>query len=401
MYNINKMTAKIVPDHSDIKGRASMRKVARLLLLFLLFTFGAGGVFAGSGGTAKNVPVTTQGPDVWEYTTSSSTNTYNNTVTQNGGTTDSVISNTNNYNNVNPYDWAFTDCALFRANCGYLWDWLGAKGEYLGSVTSNVGSPYVSSASSSASSSSSATVTTTDQYDVAKLYKYYNSSINTLAGFEVSSRSDTEVQNEDDQNTNTETDTTNTTTVTDYYTQDQAIVNNYVCECDPIILDLDGSGKADVPISYLPHAPLFHRESAIVFDITGDGTQILTEWLGPNSGLLAVPDKNGNITSVNQLFGNSGGFNDGFEKLSLRDKNHDGKIEGDELNGLYVWRNLARDGKVHPGELVSVQSLGITSISLHRRNFKSTFVRNGKTYTAWEWWPSAMRFTPKANQPNL
>jgi len=90
------------------------------------------------------------------------------------------------------------------------------------------------------------------------------------------------------------------------------------------------------------------------------------------------------------LFGVTGGYDNGYEKLSLRDKNGDGKLTGAELAGLSVWVDANGNGKVDKGELHSLQSLHITALDLHQKNFKSTFVMNGKSQTMWDWWPTAM-----------
>jgi len=113
--------------------------------------------------------------------------------------------------------------------------------------------------------------------------------------------------------------------------------NIWVYPYSPIILDLDGSGEPDVANhEWLPHAPKFYTQHMTVFDMIGNGVPILTEWVGPHAGILCVPDQNGKVTSALQLFGTAGGFDDGYEKLSLLDKNHDGVLTGDELKGLYV-----------------------------------------------------------------
>jgi hypothetical protein len=178
--------------------------------------------------------------------------------------------------------------------------------------------------------------------------------------------------------------------------------NVWVYPYSPIILDLDGSGEPDVANhEWLPHAPKFYTQHMTVFDMIGNGVPILTEWVGPHAGILCVPDQNGKVTSALQLFGTAGGFDDGYEKLSLLDKNHDGVLTGDELKGLYVWIDKNGNGKVDPGELYTVQELGITAISVREHNFKSWYVRNGKKLATWDWWPSVLSLVPIQNQPKI
>ncbi len=168
--------------------------------------------------------------------------------------------------------------------------------------------------------------------------------------------------------------------------------NLWVFPDSPIILDLSGSGQPDVAKHiWLPHAPTFYTKYMTIFDITGDGMPTLTEWVGPQDGLLVVPNKNGKVTSGLQLFGTPGGWANGYQKLAaLFDKNHTGVIKGKKLKGLYVWIDKNGNGKVDPGELYTVQQLGITEISDHFHNMKSWYIRNGKKYDTWDWWPSVM-----------
>ena len=53
-----------------------------------------------------------------------------------------------------------------------------------------------------------------------------------------------------------------------------------------------------------------------------------------------------------------------FQQLSGLDANHDGVINGAELNGISVWQDANGDGVCQPHEVVSLASLGVTSISL-------------------------------------
>ena len=92
------------------------------------------------------------------------------------------------------------------------------------------------------------------------------------------------------------------------------------------------------------------------FDINGDGFAELTEWLDGTDGLLV--DATGQSLLVGRdgtrwsgpwsgknLFGSPGGYADGWQKLSLRDVNGNGRIAGEELDGLYVWQDLDADGR--------------------------------------------------------
>ncbi|MDQ7823064.1 MAG: hypothetical protein RDV48_09750 [Candidatus Eremiobacteraeota bacterium] len=162
--------------------------------------------------------------------------------------------------------------------------------------------------------------------------------------------------------------------------------NKYV---SPIVLDMTGSGKLEASKGeYLPHSS-FDRSNMVLMDFFGNGFEIAMEWVGPNDGLLVTPKADGSI-DASCLFGSNGGFENGYEKLSLYDRNNDNKISNDELKSLAVWQDKNQNGIADKGEVVSVKDVGITSLSLQTKNFMSSFERNGKTYKMWDWWPSAM-----------
>jgi len=164
----------------------------------------------------------------------------------------------------------------------------------------------------------------------------------------------------------------------------------------PIVLDLDNDGKPDVDQGrWLPHPKRFNKSGALAFDINGDGFAEVTEWIGPNDGLLVAPLEGGKVKGGNELFGNPIGFVEGYQKLGLHyDKDQNGAVEGKELEGLMVWVDKDHNGKVEPGELRPVQEYGITSISTQQENLKSSFVINGRTRSTWDWWPTCMVVYP-------
>lgn len=101
-----------------------------------------------------------------------------------------------------------------------------------------------------------------------------------------------------------------------------------------------------------------------------------TEWLKPYGGDgLLVWDYNGDgqINNAKELFGTVGlngeQFANGFEKLAhYFDANHDGTIDGDELEGLQVWVDENGDGVVQDGELQSLEEHGIISLNVDSYN---------------------------------
>jgi len=182
------------------------------------------------------------------------------------------------------------------------------------------------------------------------------------------------------------TQTTTTQESLVHYNVYEASGNKFV---SPLVLDMTGKGTLEASHGqYLPHKT-FDKKSAIITDFFNNGFEIAMEWVGPNDGLLVAPKADGSIDAT-CLFGSNGGFENGFEKLSLWDKNNDNKISGDELNSLSVWQDKNQNGRVNTGELTSLKDAGVTSISLMSRNFEGTYTRNGKTCKMWDWWPSAM-----------
>ncbi len=171
---------------------------------------------------------------------------------------------------------------------------------------------------------------------------------------------------------------------------------NAVVMQSPIVLDINGDNKLDTfnnhykPIDVEPkdYKNIKFRE----FDISGFGYNMLVEHIGPNDGYLVKPKdinmmiKTGRI-DAEEMFGTAGGFEDGFQKLSLLDVNKDGKLTQNELNGLYVFIDKNMNNKVEKGELVSVNNLGITEIGVAHNDYESYYIRNGKEYKMWDFWP--------------
>lgn len=158
----------------------------------------------------------------------------------------------------------------------------------------------------------------------------------------------------------------------------------------PIILDLDYDGVVDTNRNkWTPHAPRFFAERTAYFDLTGDERIEFCEWLGAKDGLLVKPNPDGTITGANNLFGTAGGYRDGYEKMSLTlDADRNGWVEGEELEGLFVWKDLNENAQCDAGELVSLSQLGIEKISTSHKNFRSVYVRNGREHSTWDWWPT-------------
>lgn len=163
------------------------------------------------------------------------------------------------------------------------------------------------------------------------------------------------------------------------------------CE-SPIILDLDNSKKVDVSAGiWLPHTPKLFKDSLRHFDITGDSKIDLTEWILPNpSDALLVMPENGKVTNALQLFGTAGGYLNGYEKLALVcDKDNNGWVEGEELEGLKLWIDHNNDAVCQISEMEELSAYGVTKISAWHENYVGQFqTKDGKLNTTWDWWPT-------------
>jgi len=127
---------------------------------------------------------------------------------------------------------------------------------------------------------------------------------------------------------------------------------------DPLVIDLDGDG-----------IELTNRsETNAKFDLDLDGVaEELGGWIGADDAFLVLDSNNdGIINDKSELFGDSDGFSDGFDKLDSYDSNSDGVIDmGDDVfASLQLWQDKDGDGLTDAGELMSIFDVGLTSISL-------------------------------------
>jgi hypothetical protein len=129
---------------------------------------------------------------------------------------------------------------------------------------------------------------------------------------------------------------------------------------DPLILDLNRDGKIDT-------------SGTRFFDLDSNGTKEVVSWASGGDGLLVI-DKNGNgkIDGGTEVFGDRYVMSDGrvaksgFEALSDIDSNGDGVVNADDegFSNLRLWVDLNGDGAYADGELVSLKTAGVESISL-------------------------------------
>ncbi len=124
----------------------------------------------------------------------------------------------------------------------------------------------------------------------------------------------------------------------------------------PVVLDLDGDG-----VEFVSSAAGVH------FDYAGDGVAESTAWVGPDDGLLVL-DKNGDgkINNGSELVFGYGGLTDLQGLAADYDSNKDGKLDASDaaFSQFGVWHDADSDGVTDAGELQSLATAGIASVSL-------------------------------------
>ena len=167
----------------------------------------------------------------------------------------------------------------------------------------------------------------------------------------------------------------------------------------PIILDLNGDGVKTQSIN-----------AGVEFDLLADGHAVHTGWVSNGDGLLVL-DRNhdGLITDGSELFGSAtkltNGENapNGYAALSELDINHDLMINSEDrvFADLRVWTDTNSNGITDAGEIKTLASLDIVSVSLNTAvgtstdngnvlGLTSTYQTNdGQTHAAADVWFAA------------
>ncbi len=139
------------------------------------------------------------------------------------------------------------------------------------------------------------------------------------------------------------------------------IIDNYAVY-SPIAFDLNRDGIQTLSI-----------DEGVKFDMLNTGTAVNTGWLSGEDGFLAIDkDGDGLISSRDELFG--GGVGDGFAKLETFDSNGDGLVNQNDAHfgELKLWQDSNENGITDQGELVSLDSTGITDLNTDYTNVFST-----------------------------
>lgn len=142
---------------------------------------------------------------------------------------------------------------------------------------------------------------------------------------------------------------------------------------DPLIIDTAQNAQNNVPVD------LSNPLDGILFDILGVNSwpqahtpMKISWWKNHNYMFLTLPNSSGNVTGIDQMFGNNnigpdGKFaSNGFLALAKYDLNHDGKIDKNDpiFSQLRLWSDVNNDGVSEPGELYSLDQMGIVEIDL-------------------------------------
>lgn len=171
------------------------------------------------------------------------------------------------------------------------------------------------------------------------------------------------------------------------------------------IRGLQGHSRAITPIIFslnpdVDFAALLST-GAVSFDLDGFKDGRRWPWVRSDTCILVWdPGHAGQITSGRQLFGSVSWWlfwNNGFEALAALDDNHDGVLTGAELRGIAVWRDSNSNGIADPGEVVSAEGLGISSIEVRpvqadRYLFVTNGIalRNGTLLKTFDWMPESL-----------
>lgn len=202
----------------------------------------------------------------------------------------------------------------------------------------------------------------------------------------------------------------------------KALYREAVWTASPIAFDLNGDGK--IGVTGLSTAMLRNPKNkyvpagSLLFDLMAEGKQLRTEWLNDTGDAFLVDDRQGKVSAAAKgngyidgslLFGNAGGYANGYAKLAakwdtpalladtsgLMPKMGSGILKGEQLEGLKLWKDGNHDGRVQAPEIFSLASVGITEVSLKHKYvlnddgeylMRSQAIRDGKPILSEDVW---------------
>jgi hypothetical protein len=127
----------------------------------------------------------------------------------------------------------------------------------------------------------------------------------------------------------------------------------------PIIFPMRGPAPLDA---------LLAPGRIVSFDLAGDGVPAKWPWVNADAGFLVWdPENRKQIESGRQLFGSVTWWmfwRDGYHALAALDDDGNGWLEGNELQGIAIWRDANGNGVCDPGEVIALQDAGIVRIAV-------------------------------------
>ena len=96
----------------------------------------------------------------------------------------------------------------------------------------------------------------------------------------------------------------------------------------------------------------------------GNGDEELNEWFAPNVGILVHDPPADGVVSGKHLLGDMGGvYPDGYAKLATFDDDHDGVVNGAELDLFHIWIDANENAHLDDGELHGLSDFNIVGLS--------------------------------------
>jgi hypothetical protein len=140
---------------------------------------------------------------------------------------------------------------------------------------------------------------------------------------------------------------------------------------------------------------LLDDKARVTFDLDGFGARTWT-WVTPDAGWLVFDPKGSKrITSGLQLFGNVTFWlfwETGYDALRALDDDGDGRLCGEELAGLAIWRDLNGDGISQPDEVRPLSAWGISELSV-------SYEGDEENSDVLAWSAAGVRFTDGSVRP--
>jgi hypothetical protein len=117
----------------------------------------------------------------------------------------------------------------------------------------------------------------------------------------------------------------------------------------------------------LSASDLEDHSAAVAFDGDGSGLRKRWTWIAKDAGWLVYdPHHTGKVNSALQFFGGVTFWmfwENGYNALAALDDDGDGRLAGEELDGLAIWADSHGTGICEPGDVKPLADWGIVAIS--------------------------------------